>query len=32
MGGSFVLGCLFTLLLLILLDFMNRNNDKGMKS
>ena len=32
MGGSFVLGSLFTLLLLILLDFMRRNDDPEAKS
>jgi hypothetical protein len=32
MGGSFILGSLFTLLLLVLLDFMSRNKDKGKKS
>ena len=35
MGGSFILGSLFTLLLLVLLDFMhalkNKDPDKGMK-
>lgn len=32
MGGSFILGSLFTLLILILLDFMQRDQDKGTKS
>jgi hypothetical protein len=36
MGGSFILGSLFTLLLLVLLDFMhalkNKDKDKGAKS
>jgi hypothetical protein len=27
MGGSFVLGSMFTLLLLLLLDFMHRNKE-----
>ncbi len=31
MGGSFILGSLFTLLLLILLDFMRRNVEKRKK-
>ena len=30
-GGCFILGSLFTLLLLVLLDFMRRNSDKGKK-
>lgn len=32
MGGSFILGSLFTLLLLVLLDFMKRDRDKDAKS
>lgn len=31
MGGSFILGSLFTLLLLVLLDFMQRNKNKEPK-
>jgi hypothetical protein len=31
MGGSFILGSLFTLLLLVLLDFMHRGKDKEKK-
>lgn len=28
MGGSFILGSLFTVFILLLLDFMRRNQDK----
>ncbi len=31
MGGSFILGSLFTILMLILLDFMRRNTEKRKK-
>lgn len=31
MGGSFVLGSMFTLLLLLLLDFMRRDKEPGAK-
>lgn len=29
MGGSFILGSLFTVFILLLLDFMRRNQDKS---